>query len=456
MKKTERLKIITVLLFIIFIISTAAYASPDDDTVRPVHVVELDGAITAGQKNFLQRQVAIALDADAQLFLLVMNTPGGLVDATLEINELFLNAELPVAVLVAPSGAIAGSAGAFIIVSSDIAAMAPGTTVGAAQPIAITPEGASEADEKTTIFYSTHLRSMAREKNRPEDIAEKFVTENLTLDAREALEVGIIDYLAGNVTELLNAIDGTAVVKQGEVYSLQTVNAPLVYDDMTMSERMQNWLSDPQISFLVLMAGLMGIYLGFNAPGTFVPEVGGAILLVLGIYGIGLFDINTTGVVLLLLGFGLIAAEIFTSGFGVLGIGGAISLVAGAVMLPTEPLMARDWYGAFLVTVVGTVLGLVIIIIFVAQRVIHSRRTWTGGSSYFNPPDTGVTVKELNPEGMIKARGELWKAISENGTTIPAQREVEVVRAETLKLYVRLLEKNNEEAAKFEEGKSQA
>ncbi len=444
MKKINRLHIVTFIVVVLLILSAAVYASPGNDTVRPVHVVELEGAITAGQNNFLQRQVAVALEADAQLFLLVMNTPGGLVDATLQINELFLNAEIPIAVLVAPSGAIAGSAGAFIIVSSDIAAMAPGTTVGAAQPIAISPEGASEADEKTTIFYSTHLRSMAREKNRPEDIAEKFVTENLTLDAREALEVGIIEYLAGSTTELLNALDGTTIEKQGEVYTLNTAGAPMVYDEMTLSERLQNWLSDPQISFLVLMAGLMGLYLGFNAPGTIVPEVGGAILLVLGIYGIGLFDVNTTGVVLLLLGFGLIAAEILTSGFGVLGIGGAASLVVGAVMLPTEPLMARDWYGTFLVTVVGTVLGLLIITIVIAQRVFHSRKTWTGGSAYFNPPDKGVTVKKLNPEGMIKARGELWRAKSEDGTTIPAQREVEVVRAETLMLYVKLLENESE------------
>ncbi len=443
MKKNIRLKITIAVLLILLIASAAVYASPAEAAVRPVHVVELDGAITAGQKNFLERQVEIALEADAQLFVLVMNTPGGLVDATLQINELFLNAEIPIAVLVAPSGAIAGSAGAFIIISSDIAAMAPGTTVGAAQPIAISPEGASEADEKTTIFYSTHLRSMAREKDRPEDIAERFVTENLTLDAREALEVGIIEYLAANVTELLNTLDGTTIEKQGLTYSLETAGAPLVYDDMTVSERLQNWLSDPQISFLVLMAGLLGLYLGFNAPGTFVPEVGGAILLVLGIYGIGLFDINTTGVVLLLLGLGLIAAEIFTSGFGVFGIGGAISLVAGAVMLPTEPLMARDWYATFLVTVIGTVLGLVIIILVIAQRVLHSRRTWTGGSSYFNPPETGVTVKELNPEGMIKARGELWRAVSEDGSTIPAQVEVEVVRAETLMLYVRRRQYNN-------------
>ncbi len=443
MKNIFNLKYITVLMILLVIVLTLAGPVSAEEEQRPVHVVELDGAITAGQKTFLERQMQTALDSDAQLFLLVMNTPGGLVDATMEINELFLNAPIPVAVLVAPSGAIAGSAGAFIIIASDIAAMAPGTTVGAAMPVAISPEGSSEADEKTITFYASHLRSVAREKGRPEDIAEKFVTENLTLNAREALDEGVIEYLAANTDELLSAIDGLTVEKQDQTYTLNTENAPLVSDDMTIRERLQNWLSDPQISFLVLMLGVLGIYFGLSAPGTIVPEVSGVILLVLGIYGIGLFDTNTTGVVLLLLGVGLIAAEILTSGFGILGIGGAASLVAGAVLLPTEPLMARDWYGTFLVTVVGTVLGLVIIIIFVAQRVIHSRKTYTSGSSYFNPPEKGIVAAEIDPIGMIKARGELWRAQSEDGSTIPEGTEVEVVKAETLMLWVKPLQEGS-------------
>lgn len=431
---------VAIMIVLVIFLSLAGPVSAEEDGTRPVHVVELDGAITAGQKNYLQRQVQSAIDSDAQLFLLVMNTPGGLVDATMEINELFLNSPIPVAVLVAPSGAIAGSAGAFIIIASDIAAMAPGTTVGAAMPVAISPEGASEADEKTITFYASHLRSVAREKGRPEDIAEKFVTENLTLSAREALDEGVIEYLAANTDELLSAIDGLTVEKQGITYNLNTENASLLRDEMTVRERLQNWLSDPQISFLVLMLGVLGIYFGLSAPGTIVPEVSGVILLVLGIYGIGLFDTNTTGVVLLLLGVGLISAEILTSGFGILGIGGAASLVAGAVLLPTEPLMARDWYGTFLVTVIGTVLGLVIIIIFVAQRVIHSRKTYTSGSSYFNPPKNGVVTAKIDPVGMIKSRGELWRAQSEDGSTIPEGAEVEVVKAETLMLWVKPLQ----------------
>ncbi len=436
------------MILAVIIILTLAQISPGDSVQAqatepdPVYTVELQGAITTGQKNYLQRQVSAAIDANAQLLVIIMDTPGGLVDATLEINQLFLNAPLPVAVLVAPSGAIAGSAGAFILISSDIAAMAPGTTVGAAQPITFSPEGTEPANEKTVIFYATHLRSMAIEKGRPPDIAEKFVTENLTLSAHEAIEEGVIEYLAGGIDQLLSILDGETIIKQGELYRLDTSNAPIISGSMTTSERLQNWLSDPQISFLILMAGLLAIYFGLSAPGTIVPEVSGVIMVVLGIYGIGLFDTNTTGVVLLLLGAGLIVAEIFTSGFGILGIGGAVSMIAGAILLPMEPLMAREWYTTFLITVVGTIIGLLIVIIFVAQRVIDSRKKWRDGSEFFNAPKTGVAVSDLDPEGMIKARGEIWKARSSEGSFIPEGTEIEVVKAESLKLWVRPLNRN--------------
>ncbi len=446
MMKAKNHKMLLVLLAIfIFLTAFAIPVAAQNSEVRPVYMVELTGAITAGQKNYLQRQVENALEIDAQLLLIVMDTPGGLVDATLDINQLFLNVPIPVAVLVAPAGAIAGSAGAFILISADIAAMAPGTTVGAAQPLTISPEGTEPANEKTVIFYASHLRNMAAEKGRPEDIAEKFVTENLTLGAREAYDLAVIEYLSANAEELLRELDGSRIEKMGEIYLLSTANAPLISEEMNLRERFQNWLSDPQISFLVLMLGLLGIYFGLSAPGTIVPEVSGAILVVLGIYGIGLFDTNTTGVILLLLGTGLIIAEIFTTGFGILGIGGAVAMVAGAVLLPMEPLMAREWYATFLITVVGTVIGLLIIIIFVAQRVIDSRKKWKDGSAFFNAPEQGITMGDLNPEGMIKARGEIWKARSNDGNFIAGGTEVKVVKAETLMLWVEPIPKMAED-----------
>ena len=430
--------LLSVVIMSAFLPGTAC-AAFDDEVV----VIEVEGMITAGQQNFIIRQVADAEARGAQLFVIIMDTPGGLVDATIKINQALMGASLPVAVLVAPSGAIAASAGSFIVLSADIAAMAPGTTIGAAHPVEMTPEGSAPADEKTTNFLAEHLRSLAKAKGRPEDLAEKFVTENLSLSAWDAEEAGVVDLLASNLVDLLQQLDGTVVEKEGLEYHLHTSAAPLYYPGMTLGERMQNLLSDPQVAFLLLAVGMLGLYFGFSNPGTFVPEVMGGILLIMGIYGIGLFDTNTTGIILLLLGAGLIIAEIFTPGFGVLGIGGALSLMAGAVMLPFEPLMSADWYGSFRLTAIGIALAIVILAAAVTAAVVYSRRRWREGGSYFNPPERGITVSDLDPEGQIKARGELWLARSEDGSKIEAGAEVEIVRSETLFLWVRSLKDPN-------------
>ncbi len=422
---------------------SSATDTTDIIPARPVYLIEVEGVVTTGQKNFIGRQVESALEVESQLLIVRINTPGGLVDATMKINELIMNAPIPVAVLVAPSGAIAGSAGTFILMASDIAAMAPGTTIGAAQPVALSPGGAAEADDKAVTFYTSYMRNTAEEKGRPGDIAERFVTENLSLGSGESLEKGMIEYVAGSVQELMQALDGNEIEKMGETYVLNTADAIIKQGEMTLAERFQNWLGNPQIAFLVLMAGFFGIYIGLSAPGTIVPEVGGLILVIMGIYGIGLFDANTTGIILLIVGLGLIMAEIFTSGFGVLGTGGAISLAIGAIMLPVEPLMETDWYASFVVTVGGVVLGLVLIMVFVVQRIIRSRRRWTGGSEHFTTPQKGVAVNDLDPEGRIRARGEYWSARSVDGSKIPAGSEVEVVRAETLMLWVQLPKDEN-------------
>lgn len=402
-----------------------------------VTVLEVEGTITAGQLNYIRRQVDMSVERGDQLLVIILNTPGGLVDATLEINQTFLNAKLPVAVFVAPSGAIAASAGAFIVLSADVAAMAPGTTIGAAHPVTISPEGTAPADDKTATFLAGHLRDLAGEKGRPPELAARFVTENLTLGSREALEEGLIEYIAMDLEELLTILDGTEVEKQGRVYRFATAGAVLRQGEMNTREKLQHWLSDPQIAFILLMLGIMGLYFGLSSPGTFVPEVIGGILLLMGIYGIGLFDTNTTGILLLILGIGLIIAEIFTAGFGILGIGGAVCLVAGAVLLPIEPLMAADWYRSFRLTAIGTVIAVTVLVLVVAQRVLRSRKRWTDGSNFFKPPPAGVAVSKIAPEGMIRARGELWKARSENGAPIKVGTEVEVVRADGLTLWVR-------------------
>lgn len=426
-------------LLLVVLLCSSLEAAPEEE--GSILVIEVEGTITVGQLDYISRQIERAEEQEAQLLVLVMDTPGGLVDATITITKNMMGAPLPIAVLVAPSGAIAASAGSFILLSSDIAAMAPGTTVGAAHPVELTPEGSAPSDDKTAKFLAEHLRNLAKTKGRPADLAEQFVTENLTLSAEEALKSGAIDYLAGNLDDLLEQLDGVVVEKKGHKYTLQTLNVKPQYPEMSIREQVQHFLSDPRVAFFLLMLGLLGLYLGFSNPGTFVPEVIGGILLIMGVYGIGLFDTNITGIILLLLGIGLIIAEIFTPGFGVLGVGGAISLIAGALLLPIEPLMSSEWHRSFRLTAAGVVVSIVLLMGVIAYAVIYSRRRWRDGSSYFQPPKKGVVVSEINPEGQIRARGELWLARSDSGEQIAVGTEVEIVRAETLYLWVRPLEK---------------
>ncbi len=403
---------------------------------KSVQLIELKGVVTAGQAAFIQRQLETLDAGTTQAILIHMDTPGGLVEATLGLTRAFAAAPVPVIVFVAPTGAIAASAGAFILVSSDIAAMAPGTTVGAAMPVSLSPGGSEPAEDKTINFLAGHIRSISREKGRPYELTELFVTENLTLDAIEAKEQGVIDLLAPDLEALLLALDGWEGEKGGKKYTLATAGAPILEAEMNLQERFQDKVSNPQIAFMLLMVGGLGIYFGLGMPGTFVPEVLGAIALLLGIYGIGLFDTNTMGVIFLVVGFALLIGEIFTAGFGILGIGGALSLLIGAILLPQEPLMAEGWYASFRATAAGMVIAVSLLFFLIATVLLRSRRSWKESGAFFRAAPQAEVVQELAPRGTVRMRGELWQARTEDGSTVKAGSSVKVIKQEGLTLIV--------------------
>lgn len=427
------------LLLSLFLFSPAAPARPAPAGERRLIVLRAKGAITTGLSAYFSRYLEEADPATVEAIVLLIDTPGGLLDATLDLISSFNRSEVPVIAYVYPSGAIAASAGAFLLLGSDLAAMAPGTTVGAAQPVSVSPEGSQPADDKTTSFLAGHLRSIAEERGRPGDIAQKIVSENLTLSAREALEKGVVEYIAADLEELLTLIDGIELDSRGRSFVLKTAGASLLEGEMLFKERFQQWVSNPQISLMLLMLGIMGLYFGLGMPGTFVPEVIGGILLILGIYGLGLFDTNTAGIVLLLAGFGLLVAEIFTAGFGILGIGGAVCILTGAILLPQEPIMPAGWYNTFKATAIAAALAVGGLSFAVVTAVVRSRRSWGRGASFFHAPLEGKVVQELNPEGLIKARGEIWRARSAEGERIPEGASVEVLEQKGLLLLVKLL-----------------
>ncbi|MCW3142061.1 MAG: nodulation protein NfeD, partial [Methanophagales archaeon] len=283
-----------------------------------IYVLRIEGTITEGTALNVIEGLREAEEISAEAVLIELDTPGGLVSSTLKITEAILNSEVPVITYVMPKGAIAASAGSFILISGNIAAMAPGTTTGAAMPVEIGIEGRKPADEKTINFYAGYIESIAASRGRNATQAKRFVTENDVLNENTALERGIIDLIAEDETELLNKVDGMTVKIGTENRTLATKNVSLYIKEKTIRSSLLEALSNPQVAFILLMVGMYGLIFGFMSPGTYVPEMIGAICLILALYGMGLFDVNMFGVLLIIIAVILLIAEALTPTFGIL------------------------------------------------------------------------------------------------------------------------------------------
>ncbi|NLB89188.1 MAG: nodulation protein NfeD [Syntrophomonadaceae bacterium] len=352
--------------------------------------------------------------------------------------------DIPVITYVTPKGGIAASAGTFILISGHVAVMTPGTTCGAAMPVTMSAPGDSPqaADQKTINFLAAHMKTIAEDRGRPGDIAARFVTENLSLNADEALEQGIIDYTADNLDSLLAKVDGLEIDVNDKNIILKTKDAEIVSIDKNLEEKVINVVSDPTVAMLLLMLGIYGLIIGFNSPGFFLPEVLGAICLILGLYGIGTFEVNLVAGFLIILGVGLLVAEVFTPTYGILGVGGVISIVLGILLMPLEPMMPIAWFSKFKVMAIGVGVigaGLMLIIIAGIWR-LRKLSPVHGVEEFAN--SKGVVIEELNPYGQIKIKGEIWNAVSMGQTTIPTGERVRVVARNDLELVVEPINEN--------------
>ena len=431
-KRTLALLLLATLL-VFFISPAQAQETPSPGTPL-VLTLDVSGMITAGTTAHITRAVEEANARNAAALVLLLDTPGGLVDATLDIISSLSASEVPVITFVNPQGAIAASAGAFILLGGNITAMSPGTTTGAAMPVTMSPdeEGTQTADDKTVLFLAGHIRSIAETNGRPGDVAERFVTENLTLSSREALELGVADYIEPTLTSLLETVHGTtAQLPRGPV-TMNTQNAQVEALDRTLTERITHLISNPQITFILLLVGVYGLILGLSNPATIVPEVLGAISLVLALFGLGMFEINLFAIIMIFLGLGLLVAEALTPTFGVLGTGGVVSLVVGIIYLPVEPLVTSRWLAQFRLMAIGVgVVGSLFLVVLLSGLMKLRRLPARQGSSEF-ALDTGTVVETIDPEGLIQVRGELWKAISADQQSIPVGTPVHILDRKNL------------------------
>ena len=380
-----------------------------------IHKLTVNDIIHRVTAQYITEGIARADEERATLVLIQLQTPGGLDTAMREIIEKILNAETPVVVYVAPSGARAASAGFLITISADVAAMAPGTNMGAAHPVSGSGEAMDETmSQKVESDAAAYIRSIAAKRGRPVELAEQGVIESQSWTEEEALEVGLIDYVAANQEDLLQQLDGATVTRfDGEKVVLETAGAPVIEQEMQLRQRILSVIAHPNVAYILMALGVMGLYFELANPGAMLPGVVGIISLILAFFALQVLPVNYAGLLLLLVGLGLVIAEAFTPAFGVLGLGGVASLIFGSLILFEEqsvptPVLQLSWSVILPVVLTLVVMfGLIARLVVIAQR----RKPSTGEEGLIG--EVGTAATEIDGRGKIFVHGEYWDVTSQ-------------------------------------------
>ena len=406
-------------------------------------LLSIDGNIDPISAGYLSRGIDAATEDGSQFVILLLDTPGGLLDSTKDMVAKILASSIPVVVYVAPPGAQAASAGTFITAAAHVAAMAPSTNLGAA---ALVGPGGEELPEtiksKATQNAAAYIRSIADERGRNSDALERTVLSAASYTATEALESDIIDIVAADVEELLGKLDGMAVeLAAGEVV-LKTQDLALRIINRNPVERFLGFLADPNVAFLLLSLGGMGILIEFLSPGLIFPGVGGVIALALAFVAVGNLPVNWVGVGLIIFAIVLFFFEFQAPGIGIFGVGGAISFILGGFLLfggleapaiPTPGIRVNIW-------LVGGAATLMFgLMTFLVREMRAARQTGSTGSTTA-PTLVGqvaVASTDLAPRGTVRVAGEYWSAVSDSGEALREGAEVEIVDVEGLVVRVR-------------------
>jgi membrane-bound serine protease (ClpP class) len=408
-----------------------------------VRVLTIDGIINPVSARYVLDGIDEASEQGDGAVLVELDTPGGLLGATQEITGAMLNARVPVIVYVTPAGTHAASAGTFITMAGHVAAMAPSTRIGAATPVSGEGGEISE-DLRTKIINDTavYARSIAEARGRNADWAEDAVRDGVSVGAEQAVELDVVDLVAADRAELLAAVDGMTVgLIEGDV-TLRTAEAAVVDQPMSPFEEVLMVLSDPNIALILLSLGTLGIYFELSNPGAFFPGIFGGIALVLALFSLGTLPINYAGLALLVFGLALLGAEVWVASGGVLGIGGGIAFLIGALIL------VDDDYAPFLEIsrplIFGITLALVAFVLFALRAVMRTRRR----PAYIGGGDMLGREGSVRGASSVFVEGELWRArpTSPDTTLRPGDR-VRIIGREGLDLTVEPLP----EAAKEEE-----
>ncbi len=412
------------------------YQSVDDTASgKAAVVISVDASINPSSAEYINSGIEHAREKNAECLIIKLNTPGGLLKSTRVIVTDILDSEIPVVVFVYPGGSQAASAGVFITLAGHIAAMAPGTNIGAAHPVTMQGQQDSIMNEKATNDAAAFIRTISEKRERNIQWAEDAVRKSLSITETEALKENVIDMIAVSVEDLLENVHGKEVSLSSGDKVLDTKNAEVINLDMNFKQKILGLLSDPNIAYILFMIGIYGIMFELYNPGTIFPGVIGGISIIVAFYSLHTLPVNYAGLALIIFAVILFIAEIKIVSHGLLSIGGVISLILGSIMLidteSTLEVIKISWQ-VILVIVILTTAFFIFAIGFGIKA--QSRKPTTGVEGIIG--ETGEAITGLDPEGQIKVHGELWNAESLDGF-ISQGTKVTVTQVSNLKLMVR-------------------
>ena len=416
-------------LLILAAVCCAAVPAYSDS--RQVNVVRVEGVISSSAAEYVVAAIKQAEKEKVAALVIEMDTPGGLDTAMRAIIKEMLAAERPIVVYVAPSGARAASAGAFITLAAHVAAMAPGTNIGAAAPVAMGGQMDKTMEKKVTNDAAAYMRTIAEKRGRPIELAEEWVRKATAKTETEALKTKLIDVVSPKLEDLLQAIDGRTVTTAAGKVKLETKQATVVRGEMNLREKILKIVADPTIAYLLLILGLAGLYFEFSTPGAVLPGVLGGISLILALYAFQQLPINYAGVLLILLAILMFIAEIKVVSHGVLTLGGLAAMILGSVMLIDSPLPDMRIPLTTIILTASAVAAFFMFIVGAGVRALWSK-TRTGPEGLVG--EVGVVRSRLAPRGQIFLRGELWNA--ESASPVEPGESVRVTRIDGLTLQV--------------------
>lgn len=418
-----------------------------DRVPMEIRVLRIDGVINPLSSRYLKREIKLAAKEQVHAVVLELNTPGGLETSMREMTQAILAASVPVIVYVTPQGSRAASAGMFLTLAGHIAAMAPGTNIGAAHPVSIgvardqKPDEATE--EKIVNDVAALARSIAKERGRNAAWAEAAVRKSVSITADEAVNQRVVDLVALDMGDLLSKLDGRKVALPSGAMFLKTSGAYLVVKNMHLPEKILQAISDPNIAYLLITIGFIGIIAELYSPGLFFPGIIGSISLIIGFSAIGSLPIGWAGLLLLLVGIGLLVLEAQDPGMGIFGFAGIAAFVLGSLMLYTpmsipSPALPRVRVSPWLIGLLASAFAAFVVVVFRAAFAAKRVPSRVGGAAAIG--SVGIALTDVAPKGAVKIDGESWSAVltfDARSEVIRSGEPVEVVGSEGLVLKVR-------------------